>query len=96
LTWTYSQQAFFQLASRSRWGGRRHFLFGEIGRLPTASMAMPQQKQIPGRMGMTEQERLIELERRMANVEKQLATLQKSEVKASFRVVDLGIGLPLR
>jgi hypothetical protein len=71
-------------------------LFGVVGRLPTASMPMPRQKQIPGRMGMTEQERLIELERRMANVEKQLATLQKWEVKAPFRVVDLGIGLSLR
>jgi hypothetical protein len=58
---------------------------------PTALIAAPQQTQVPTRMGMSEQERLIELERRMASVEKQLAEIRKgtsADVKAPFRVID--------
>src|SRR6187431_1997231 len=53
--------------------------------VPTSVMA--QQK--PSRIGLSEQERLVELEQRMARVEKQTADLQKRQgtVKAPFEIL---------
>jgi hypothetical protein len=64
-----------------------------VGSVPSRLLAPPvaaaEQTNIPQRMGMSELERLIELEQRMANVERELANRKSNPViKAPFRVLD--------